>query len=600
VKFRVIQDDSRPQGGYAIVLVQPYHLYDERDSDYSVVSRWDDDAIIFVYRVRDQQWLSRHGWRREADGLTPENFSVVGDELRVILGPDIVDRLQAGEELSIELCVRLSDSTTIRVSERLKWPNIRPSAATLRRPLSVESMLQWRSTIAEARRLESETASVGSPIVAAQLQKGSGRVASPIPASRASSPQLPLAQREATFGPEPAAPWKESEESYDDEVPPSRRIVLVIAALVGAIAMGGGMALLYKLAIGGKSEVREKELILRKLEQEEKRLRGKIREHEKTLREQRNPVDRDKDNPVAKGGRDGGPIFPPPIAPGTRTDLVDCSVFAPASAPPGEAVLVQVFFHLPQQYERVGVQANLMDTATSLRSVKTLQTEIQHGAGVDVALSCKGLEIEEPQQTLVWRGEPVFAQFLVSLPEGSEGKSYFPIVRITVDGHLQGRVVFRLLADPRARGPSLPNGVRAGRYRYAFVSYASGDRQEVLKRVQMFEVVKTDYFQDLLSLDPGVRWEKELYKHIDECDLFLLFWSQAAKDSEWVIREAEYALARQGPDGEGEPDIVPVILEGPPPVPPPDSLNAIHFNDRVNYFIAASTDRSSAKGIFEI
>jgi hypothetical protein len=104
----------------------------------------------------------------------------------------------------------------------------------------------------------------------------------------------------------------------------------------------------------------------------------------------------------------------------------------------------------------------------------------------------------------------------------------------------------------------------------------------------MLDVIKTQYFQDLLKLDPGVRWEKELYKHIDQCDLFLLFWSQAAKDSEWVVKEAEYALELKGPDGEGEPDIVPVILEGPPPVPPPDSLNAIHFNDRVNYFIAAS------------
>jgi hypothetical protein len=85
-----------------------------------------------------------------------------------------------------------------------------------------------------------------------------------------------------------------------------------------------------------------------------------------------------------------------------------------------------------------------------------------------------------------------------------------------------------------------------------------------------------------------VRWEKELYKHIDECDFFLLFWSHAAKKSEWVIKEAEYALGRQGPDGSGEPDIVPVILDGPPPAPPPDSLKAIHFDDRVSYFIAAS------------
>jgi hypothetical protein len=34
---------------------------------------------------------------------------------------------------------------------------------------------------------------------------------------------------------------------------------------------------------------------------------------------------------------------------------------------------------------------------------------------------------------------------------------------------------------------------------------------------------------------------KESYTTIPQCDLFLLFWSQAAKDSTWVNREIEYA-----------------------------------------------------------
>ena len=31
----------------------------------------------------------------------------------------------------------------------------------------------------------------------------------------------------------------------------------------------------------------------------------------------------------------------------------------------------------------------------------------------------------------------------------------------------------------------------------------------------------------------------ELFRHIDECDLFLLFWSTAAKQSRWVLKEVE-------------------------------------------------------------
>ena len=116
------------------------------------------------------------------------------------------------------------------------------------------------------------------------------------------------------------------------------------------------------------------------------------------------------------------------------------------------------------------------------------------------------------------------------------------------------------------------------------MSYATKDRKEVLKRVQMLNVMKTKFFIDLLSLDPGDRWEKKLYETIPKCDLFLLFWSQAAKNSTWVNREVEYALNQQSKNQDGEPDIVPVILEQN--VSPPPSLAALHFNDRIQYLIS--------------
>lgn len=101
----------------------------------------------------------------------------------------------------------------------------------------------------------------------------------------------------------------------------------------------------------------------------------------------------------------------------------------------------------------------------------------------------------------------------------------------------------------------------------------------------MLAGVNIEYFQDLLSLDPGARWEKELYRRIDDADLFLLFWSSAAKASEWVKREVLYALERKRGIEEKPPDILPVILEGPPVPEPPPELSDIHFNDRLIYFI---------------
>lgn len=92
-------------------------------------------------------------------------------------------------------------------------------------------------------------------------------------------------------------------------------------------------------------------------------------------------------------------------------------------------------------------------------------------------------------------------------------------------------------------------------------------------------------FQDILNLEPGDRWEQELYRNIDECDLFLLFWSTAAKESPWVHKEVLYALERQGSDGLRSPEIIPVIIEGPPLVPPPPELQDLHFNDKLLYLM---------------
>jgi hypothetical protein len=86
-------------------------------------------------------------------------------------------------------------------------------------------------------------------------------------------------------------------------------------------------------------------------------------------------------------------------------------------------------------------------------------------------------------------------------------------------------------------------------------------------------------FQDILDLGPGERWEKALYREIDRCDVFLLFWSKAAAASEWVSKEIDYALARQGYDADNPPAIQPVPIEGPPIAPPPPRLAELHFND---------------------
>jgi TIR domain len=79
-----------------------------------------------------------------------------------------------------------------------------------------------------------------------------------------------------------------------------------------------------------------------------------------------------------------------------------------------------------------------------------------------------------------------------------------------------------------------------------------------------------------------------LYRKIDESDVFFLFWSTAAKQSEWMIKEVRYAIERHAGDEMAPPEIVPVMIEGPLPVAPAPGLKGLHFNDRLLYFIAGA------------
>lgn len=262
----------------------------------------------------------------------------------------------------------------------------------------------------------------------------------------------------------------------------------------------------------------------------------------------------------------------------------------------GEAVLIQVFVHVPADEARVKEIAQTFDHRTSGRAAKLLDREIERGTALTFSLTLPGIGIEEPTQSLLWRGDPDAVNFAVNIPSDyPEGRLIGTVVvsRNSVPvGHL--KFILDVAAQPASvpREPSSPEQTWR-RYQLAFISYASQDRVEVLKRVQMLDRTGIDFFHDLLSLDPGERWERTLYKKIDDSDVFFLFWSTAAKNSEWVMKEVRYAIARHAGDDMAPPEIVPVLIEGPPPVAPPAELKDLHFNDRFLYFVAGSARSAS-------
>jgi len=229
------------------------------------------------------------------------------------------------------------------------------------------------------------------------------------------------------------------------------------------------------------------------------------------------------------------------VAPGAEP--VDAAVFCPPRVKKDSVFLVQVFLYPPGTEDKVDDQARKMDEAAEHRGTYSLPLDLPPNTRVDLRLEMPNLTVMEADAVLVWRGRPTAAQFEVTVPAAASGTEAIGRVRLAVAGVPAGTIRFKvaLAASGTVERAALPE-VEAVRYRRAFVSYSSQDRAEVLRRVQAFRIAGLSVFQDILDLEPGERWARALYREIDKCDVFLLFWSRAAAASEWVAREIAYAL----------------------------------------------------------
>ena len=279
---------------------------------------------------------------------------------------------------------------------------------------------------------------------------------------------------------------------------------------------------------------------------------------------------------IQDNGRRHAPKTTPLATKLFEIDSVDCTVFAPPQACVGASLMVQVITHTPLQKAQARRLATEFDEDTQRRGFTSLETEVERGSQLLFHLTMPGLTINQCVRSLIWRGDPACVQFGVNVPLDYSANTVVGTVTVSQQQVPLGQIMFKLKIHPQKKAfllPAEPTGT-ARIFELFFISYASEDRDEVLKRVQMFKSLGKRFFQDLLHLDPGDRWRQKLYAHIDDCDAVILFWSSNAKKSEWVMRECRYAIENKGLD-----HLLPVIIEGPPPVDPPPLLEDLHMDD---------------------
>jgi hypothetical protein len=262
--------------------------------------------------------------------------------------------------------------------------------------------------------------------------------------------------------------------------------------------------------------------------------------------------------------------------------------------------LIQVFAFASGKESEAHAEAKEFDEEAARRGVTTLEVAIRRGQVLQFRLTLHGLDLWDQVRRLTWNGRTTSVQYEVTIPPDRPAGNLLGTVFVTKDGVPVGRIGFKLTVVARrtqAGNELVSAGEEAAAFRKAFAAYDSEDRSKVLARIQMLRppLSRIEVFHDTLSLTPGDCREREIYRRIDDCDLFLLFWSRKARESEWVRRELQYAIRRQGPNGEPPPTILPVLIEGPPPPLPPEELAHLHFDDHLLYLMGEESPAPDKK-----
>jgi hypothetical protein len=259
-----------------------------------------------------------------------------------------------------------------------------------------------------------------------------------------------------------------------------------------------------------------------------------------------------------------------------RPDRVRFTVTCKPAVAPGESITINVWAHLEQHLKTVIDRANFLHGEQRWQIATKGPVLIQRGSQLTVRLRMDGFTIDEPEDFLIWDGEIANGAFLVQAPTDLSGESRAGRVAVYLDGLQIARLYFQLWIAPQPLTKLHAVPLREERVTQAFASYAKADRDRVLGRIQGMQKVlpNLDVFLDVLSLRSGENWEQQLWTEIPRSDVFYLFWSSAARQSEWVRKEWQCALQIRGLDF-----IDPVPLETPEAAPPPPELASKHFND---------------------
>lgn len=230
-----------------------------------------------------------------------------------------------------------------------------------------------------------------------------------------------------------------------------------------------------------------------------------------------------------------------------REDNVYSSVFAPAEIKRRSHFVVQVYLHLIEETEKVMSFAIESDKNAERRDYIPLLNKLKRNDKVDIELNIYGDKIMyNARKCLVWQGSFTKCSFDYFVPNSLEVEELSCEINLFVNGNIVGDMRF-LTAIVDYQPTMLNPQVITRTFNKIFISYAHQDIEQVKHIALAYKAQGADYFFDRDKLAAGDIYEEEIFRYIDNADLFILCWSANAARSEYVSKEMAHALLRAYP-----------------------------------------------------
>lgn len=281
------------------------------------------------------------------------------------------------------------------------------------------------------------------------------------------------------------------------------------------------------------------------------------------------------------------------VSPSPRGDDVRFTVYRPAAVPPARWCEMLVFAHrtelppdappgTPSPAERVREEAERLLGARARgydRLSEDSAVPVARATQLVFVPEIDGVQFNPPRASIDWLDDVHSVLFRLRADDALEGLTARG--RLTIYGGplllAEMALVIRVSASAAEAAARADAQGSVAPYRRVFASYSHRD-ERIVRQVEAYaRAFGDDYLRDVTALRAGERWDARIARLIEDADVFQLFWSWNALESEYVRREWNHALAL------GRPHFVrPVYWEEPlPEAPdrdlPPDALRVLHF-----------------------